>query len=145
MATWLAHLPVINACFNALSACLLLAGFVAIRRGHVVVHRSAMLGALAASTLFLVGYLTRVALGGTHRFPDVAPWRTAYLALLTSHMILAVVLLPLVFAALYFALRQNFVAHKATVAFTWPIWMYVSTTGVMVYFMLYHLAPTLRA
>ena len=140
---WLgAWLPGINACFNALSTALLTVGYVAIRRRKVRAHLVSMLAALLSSALFLVGYLTRMALTGTHRFPAWEPWRTVYLVLLFSHMVLAVVLLPLILRTLYLAAKQRFELHRRLARWTWPIWMYVSVTGVVVYFMLYHLAPS---
>lgn len=136
-----ARLPGVNACFNALSSLLLLIGYVAIRRRKVRVHLSCMLGALASSTLFLVGYLTRMYLTGSHTFPTLGWIRTFYLVLLFSHMVLAVVLLPLILRTLQLAATRRFAQHRRWARWTWPIWMYVSVTGVVVYWMLYHLAP----
>jgi putative membrane protein len=136
-------LPSVNAALNLTSSVLLALGFVAIRRHAVPVHRRLMLGAFGASTLFLVGYLTRLALFGAHRFPDVGWPRGAYLVLLASHTLLAAAALPLVLRTLYLALRGRFGAHRALARFTWPTWMYVSVTGVVVYVMLYHVAPRL--
>lgn len=137
-------LPRVNASFNALSATLLLLGYIAIRRGQVTRHLRLMLSALLSSTLFLVGYLTRMALTGSHPFPGTGPVRRFYLVLLVSHMILAVVLLPLLARVLWLAYHRRFDRHKVWARLTWPIWMYVSVTGVVVYFMLYHLAPTMQ-
>jgi uncharacterized membrane protein YozB (DUF420 family) len=134
-------LPTINASLNALSAILLLAGWRAIRAGRRERHRALMLSALASSTLFLVGYLSRIALTGTHRFPGAGATRAAYLAVLGSHTLLAVAALPLVLATLYLALRRRFEAHRRLARWTFPVWLYVSATGVVVYLMLYHLAP----
>ena len=139
----LQRLPSINAGFNGLSACLLLLGYWAIKRQRRRLHRNAMLAAFASSSLFLVGYLTRVALAGTHRFPGTGALKQAYLVLLVSHMILAVALVPLVFWALGLALRGQFDRHRRVTRWTWPIWMYVSCTGVLVYIMLYQVAPRL--
>ena len=128
----------INACFNALSASLLLVGFVAIKRGRRELHRACMLGAVVASALFLAGYLTRAALHGTRRF-EGADWaRDLYFAILVPHMILAVAVVPLVGFTLYRALRGRFEAHRRLARITYPIWLYVSVTGVVVYGMLYH-------
>ena len=132
-----------NAVCNATSACCLLAGFIAIKGGHRVAHKRLMLGALTASTSFLIGYLTRVFCYGTHKFPDAGLWRTIYLWLLGTHMVLAVVLVPLVVMTVFRAWRGDFAKHRKIAKITWPIWMYVSVTGVIVYWMLYHLAPTL--
>lgn len=146
-AGWLApllpYLPSINAGFNSLSACLLLLGYVAVRRRRLQLHRRAMLAAFTSSSLFLIGYLTRVALSGTHRFPGTGALLYGYWVLLGSHMVLAVVLVPLVLRALFLALNGRFAEHRRVTRWTWPIWMYVSVTGVVVYLMLYHLGPSL--
>ena len=102
-----------------------------------------MIAAISFSALFLVGYLTRTALTGTHRFPDAGWIRVVYLVILFSHMVLAAVVVPLVLSAVYYAVRDRFVTHKRIVRFACPIWVYVSVTGVIVYGMLYHLAPRL--
>jgi putative membrane protein len=102
-----------------------------------------MVSAFIASTVFLIGYLTRFYLTGTHRFPDVGVWRTIYLVILISHMILAVVTVPLVLRSLFLAYKKRYQEHRRIARWTFPIWMYVSVTGVVVYAMLYHLAPTL--
>lgn len=132
------YLGGVNACFNALSATCLLLGFVAIRRGRRDVHKTLMLTAVGASALFLAGYLTRAALHGTRRFPGHGLWHGVYLAILLPHMLLAVVVVPLVLLALWHALGGRFDRHRRVVRWTFPIWMYVSVTGVIVYLMLYH-------
>jgi putative membrane protein len=136
-------LPVLNASLNFTSLLLLTAGFVAIRKRAVFWHRRFMLAALGASAAFLVGYLTRVALSGTHRFPDVGWPRTAYLVLLASHSALALAVVPLVLRTAFLALRRRFVEHRRIARVTWPTWLYVSVTGVLVYVMLYRVAPLL--
>jgi putative membrane protein len=103
-----------------------------------------MLGAFTASSVFLVSYVIRFLTTGAHKYPGDGWDRYIYLFTLLTHMVLAVVLVPLVIAALRRALRSDFVAHKRIVKFTWPIWVYVSVTGVIVYLMLYHLAPVLH-
>jgi putative membrane protein len=120
-------------------------GRVAIARGDVALHRKRMLTAFTAAAIFLVSYVIRFATTGAHRYPGDGWDRTVYLITLFSHMTLAVVLVPLVIGALRRALRGDFEAHKRLVRFTWPIWVYVSVTGVLVYLMLYHLAPVLHA
>jgi putative membrane protein len=132
-------LPEVNATLNATSGALLLCGLRAIRAGRREVHRRFMLGACVASVLFLIGYVTRVALQGTHRFGGHGIVRTLYLAILTSHMILAVAILPLVLRTLYLALSGRFDRHRRLARVTFPAWLYVSVTGVVVYAMLYHL------
>ena len=134
-------LPPVNAALNAGSALFLLAGWRAIRRGDRERHRRWMLSAFACSALFLVSYLTRVALTGTHRFPGGGALRVAYLALLGTHTILAVACLPLAITTLVLGLRARFDVHPKVARFTLPVWLYVSVTGVLVYVMLYHLAP----
>jgi putative membrane protein len=131
-------LPKINACLNGSSGLLLLGGVRAIKRGQRNVHERFVLSAVAASALFLVGYLTRVALQGTHRFAGQGLLRAAYFVILISHMILAVVVVPLVVRLLYLARRERFSEHRRLARLTFPIWMYVSVTGVIVYVMLYH-------
>ncbi len=138
-------LPTLNAALNLTSTVLLVAGFVAVKSGRIERHRALMLSALGASTLFLVGYLTRFALSGAHRFPDVGWPRTAYLVLLASHTLLAAVVVPLVLRTAFLALRRRFGQHRRIARLTWPTWLYVSVTGVVVYVMLYHVAPALVA
>jgi putative membrane protein len=133
------YLGGINACFNALSAILLVAGFTFIKRGRRDLHRRAMLSAFGSSALFLAGYLTRAALHGTRSFPGTGWLKTLYLAILIPHMILAVLVVPLVLVTLTFALRGRFAQHRRLARITFPIWMYVSVTGVIVYLMLYRL------
>ena len=137
-------LPTVNAALNATSATLLVLGFRAIRAGHMRRHRALMLSALGSSLLFLVGYATRIALTGTHRFPGGGPLRAAYLAVLGSHTLLAVLAGPLVAGTLVLALRSRFPAHRRLARATLPVWLYVSVTGVVVYVMLYHLAAAGR-
>lgn len=144
-AAWIDLLPSFNAILNGSSAACLALGYAAVRAGRIRVHRACMLAALACSTVFLLGYLTRMWLTGTHRFPEAGAIKTFYLALLFSHMVLAVVLLPLVLRTLQLALTGRFAQHRRMARVAWPIWMYVSVTGVVVYWMLYHLAPRLVA
>lgn len=134
---WTTSLPAVNACFNALSASLLLVGWLAIREKNVGLHLTAMLGALISSSLFLVGYLARMAVTGTHHFEGTPAMRVVYLTILFSHMILAVALLPLLAVVLWRAAHKQFALHKRIARVAWPVWMYVSVTGVVVYCMLY--------
>lgn len=142
--SWTQVHPAINAALNLTCFCFLVAGRMAIARGDVALHRRRMLSAFTASAVFLVSYLARWAMTGTHRYPGHGWDRTVYLVTLVSHMTLAIVLVPLVIGALRRALRGDFAAHKRLVRYTWPVWMYVSVTGVLVYLMLYHLAPVLH-
>lgn len=128
-----------NACLNATSAVFAIVGFVAIRRGDRVRHGRAMTAAFVTSALFLTSYLTRVALTSTHRFAGPAAWRTPYLGLLGSHTLLAIVATPLVLRAIWLARNRAFEAHARVARVAWPLWVYVSVTGVAVYAMLYHL------
>jgi len=136
--------PAINAALNLSSFVFLLAGRMAIARGDEQLHRRRMLTAFTASCVFLVSYLIRFATSGAHKYPGAGWDKTLYLLVLFSHMALAVVLVPLLLTALRRALRADFVAHKRIVKYTFPIWVYVSATGVIVYFMLWHLAPILH-
>lgn len=136
--------PALNAALNLTSFAFLIAGRIAIARGDAELHKRRMVGAFAASTVFLVSYLIRYATTGAHKYPGAGWDKTLYLVILFSHMVLAAVLVPLVIGALRHALRERFDAHKRLVRFTFPIWVYVSATGVIVYLMLYHLAPVLH-
>jgi putative membrane protein len=137
-------LPSVNAALNAASAILVFLGWRAIRAGERGRHQGLMLAACTSSALFLVGYLTRIALTGTHRFPGGGALKLAYLAVLGSHTVLAAATLPLVLRTLQLAFTERFPAHRSVARWTFPIWMYVSVTGVVVYVMLYHLAPGAR-
>jgi putative membrane protein len=129
--------PAFNAVLNFTCFVFLVLGRMAIARDDVALHRRRMLGAFTASAIFLASYLVRFATTGVHRYPGDGWDKTLYLVTLFSHMALAVVLVPLVIGALRRALRGDFAAHKRLVRFTWPIWMYVSVTGVLVYVLLY--------
>lgn len=135
MGDLLAHF---NAGLNLTSLVLLLTGFFFIRRGQVARHRACMIGAVTASALFLVLYVTRFSLTGTHRFAGEGSARTIYLSVLFTHMVLAVVIVPLILRLLYLAGRERFQEHKRLARWTFPIWVYVSATGLLVYAMLYH-------
>jgi uncharacterized membrane protein YozB (DUF420 family) len=135
----LQYFPELDATLNASSAVLLAAGYVAIRRRRVNVHRACMLSAVGTSTLFLVCYLWYHAHHGITRFRGVGWIRTAYLALLGSHTVLAAVIVPLVLITLTRALRRDFRCHRRIARWTLPAWFYVSVTGVVVYWMLYRL------
>ena len=130
-------LALVNAILNGTAATLLLAGRVAIAKRRRDVHRALMLTAFAVSALFLCTYLTRVALTGTHVDPHHGWVHVTYLIVLMTHMTLAMLLVPLVVTTLYFALRDRFARHRAIARWTFPVWLYVSITGVVVYVMLY--------
>ena len=132
-------LPTLNAVLNTCSALLLATGWVLIRRRRRDAHRLAMLGAFTASTAFLTSYLVYHSQVGSVRFTGQGPVRTVYFALLLSHTLLAAVIVPLVLVTLSRALRGRFDAHRALARWTLPIWMWVSVSGVAVYWMLYRL------
>ena len=128
-----------NACLNLTSAVLLVCGYVCIRRRRRDLHQRFMLGAVAASALFLVLYVVRFSLTGTHAYAGPPALRSLYLTILFSHMVLAVVILPLVVRLLVLARRERFAAHRRLARWTFPLWLYVSVTGLTVYLMLYRL------
>jgi uncharacterized membrane protein YozB (DUF420 family) len=136
-------LPAVNAALNGTAFVLILLAWRAIKRGDRARHRALMLSALGCSALFLAGYLTRVALTGTHRFPGEGALRAAYLAVLGSHTLLAVACVPLVLRSLWLAWHDRFAEHRRIARWTFPIWAYVSVTGVAVYALLYQVAPAL--
>jgi uncharacterized membrane protein YozB (DUF420 family) len=128
----------VNATLNLTATLCLLAGYVFIRRRQIRRHRAAMLSAVGASGLFLVFYVTRFALTGTHTFAGEGIARTAYLGILFSHMVLAVLVVPLVLRLLFLAHGERFVEHARLARWTYPVWLYVSLTGIVVYVLLYH-------
>jgi putative membrane protein len=132
-------LATLNALLNTTAAVLMVLGFRAIKRKQTVRHKRLMLGAFAASCLFLTSYLTRIFLFGDTRFAGQGGLRVFYFALLISHVLLALAVAPMVLAALWHGLRANYPSHRAIARFTFPIWTYVSVTGVLVYLLLYHL------
>jgi uncharacterized membrane protein YozB (DUF420 family) len=134
-----ALLPAVNATLNATSGALLTVGYVLIKRRQITAHRNCMLLAFASSTLFLTSYLTYHAHAGSRPFPGVGPIRLVYFAILISHILLAIVILPMAILTLTRGLRGQYSRHVAIARRTFPIWMYVSVTGVIVYWMLYQL------
>jgi putative membrane protein len=140
-------LPAVNASLNGLSAVFLGAGYYFIRRKEVASHRRCMIAAFCTSALFLACYLTYhgYLAGVLHRGPTVfrnPPWfRPIYLTILISHTILAGVIVPLVLISLSRGLKQRFEAHRKIARWTWPLWMYVSVTGVIIYLLLYQIFP----
>jgi len=140
-------LPVVNAGLNGLSAILLGFGYYFIRRKEQTAHRNCMIGAFLASMLFLVCYLTYHGYLAyyLHQGPTVfrnPPWfRPIYLAILLTHTALAIVIVPLAITTLHRALNQRFDPHRKIARWTWPLWMYVSVTGVLIYLFLYQIFP----
>jgi putative membrane protein len=141
--SWTEALAPLNALLNATAGTLLFLGWRAIKRGDRERHRRLMIGAVSVSALFLVSYLTRVALTGTHRFPGEGALRWLYLAILVSHTILAVATAPMALRSLALGLSGRIEAHRKLARVTFPIWLYVSVTGVVVYVLLYQVAPRL--
>ena len=132
-------LPHLNAALNSACTLLLLAGFYFISRGNVRAHRAAMLSALTVSALFLVSYVTYHARYGSVRFAGQGLARPIYFFILVTHVILAAAIVPLVFVTARRALRGDFERHRRIARWTYPLWLYVSVTGVVVYAMLYHI------
>lgn len=136
-------LATVNAVLNASAAVLLVAGWACIRRGNVRGHRAAMVAAFAVSSVFLVSYLARYALEGTHRFAGPDAVRPVYLAILATHVPLAAAVPVLALRMFFLAWRGRFDAHRRLGRITLPIWLYVSVTGVLIYLMLYRWFPGL--
>lgn len=140
-------LPAVNATLNGLSMLFLAAGFVLIKRGNKTAHRNCMVAAFVTSSLFLVSYLyyhyqMQKNYGAAHtKFVDPAWFRPVYLTILFTHLIGAFAIVPLVLMTFARAIKGNFEAHKRIARWTWPVWMYVSTTGVLIYFLLYQIFP----
>lgn len=132
----LRFMPAVNATLNATAATLLVAGRVAIARRNERLHRALMLAAFGASALFLVGYLAYHAVHGDTKFGGVGLVRTVYLVVLASHVLLSVGIVPLSLAAFWFAWQRRFDRHVKVTRWLHPTWLYVSVTGVVVYFML---------
>ena len=130
-------LPHLNAALNAVSAVLLLAARILIARRRIDAHRRAMLAALGVSALFLVSYLAYHYAAPIFVFRGQGAIRGVYYALLVSHVVLAALALPLVLATAWFGLRRVDARHRALARWTWPLWMYVSVSGVVVYWLLY--------
>jgi len=133
----LRFLPVLNGLFNGLSAIALITGFLLIKRKRIAAHRAAMLTAFGFSTLFLISYIANHWLHGDMLFPGPhnAVWMT-YIVILISHITLSVVALPMVLITFFLALTRRFAAHRKLARWTYPIWLYVSVTGVIVAVML---------
>ena len=135
-AGWVGMLPAFNALCNSLSACCLVAGWVFIRRGSRDVHRRFMIAAVCFSALFFASYVVYHHFHGDTPFPGQGLIRPIYFAVLISHIVLSVVILPLILSTLYYVARQQFSTHRKVARYTLPLWLYVSVTGVVVFFML---------
>ena len=131
-------LPALNATLNGIAGLFLLAGFYFIRTGQIARHRGAMLAAFAMSTLFLISYVIYHANVGSRPFTGQGPIRVVYFTILITHIVLAAAIVPMALVTLRRGLIRDDARHRRIAKITWPIWMYVSVTGVIVYFMLYH-------
>ncbi len=132
----LSFMPGVNATLNATSAALLVSGLVAIRNGRREVHKRLMVSAFAASAVFLVGYVFYHYAHGDTQYRGEGTLRVFYFAILISHVLLSIAMLPMILTTFYLAVRERFSAHKRLARWTLPIWLYVSVTGVLIYFML---------
>ena len=142
MADYISFLPHLNALLNSTSALFLTAGYSFIRTGRVRAHRNCQLTAFFTSVVFLVSYLTYHYYHGDTRFAGQGIVRPFYFVVLISHVVLAIVIVPLVVITLYRAARGDFLKHRRIARWTLPLWLYVSITGVIVYLMLYHIYPS---
>ena len=136
-----AFYPALIASLNGISAVLLLAGRYLIARGRMAAHRACMIAAVIASALFLFCYVYFHVHVGDILFLGQGVWRTIYFVVLIPHVTLAIVIVPMVIITLSRGLRGRYDRHRAIARWTWPLWMYVSITGVLVYFMLYRWFP----
>jgi uncharacterized membrane protein YozB (DUF420 family) len=136
-----AILPAVNAALNALSACLLIGGYACIRRGRRAAHQRCMLAAFLVSILFLASYLTLRYFAGMTRFEGQGWIRPVYFTILLSHTVLAAGIVPLAIVTMARALREEHARHVRIARWTLPLWLYVSITGVIIYWLLYHLYP----
>ena len=132
----LRFLPAVNASLNATAAAFLFAGYVAIRRGAQRLHKYCMVSAFAASSLFLLCYVAYHYAHGDTTYPANGPLRTLYRLILGTHVLLSIFVVPMSLTALYFAARRTWAKHKKVTRVLLPIWLYVSVTGVLIFFML---------
>jgi putative membrane protein len=140
----LRFLPAVNAGLNSLATAFLVAGWLAIRRRAVRVHKRFMVAAFAASALFLVSYLTYHYVHGDTRYQGSGAIRLVYFAILITHVLLSMAVVPMALSAFWFAWKRQFVRHRRLTRIALPIWLYVSVTGVVIYFMLRGSAPSLQ-
>ena len=140
----LTDLPAVNASLNGLSAILLTTGFVFIKRGNKIAHRKCMVAAFVSSCLFLVCYVAHkvfVVKGVNTPFAGPVALKPYYFLMLTTHIILAIMIVPMAIITIRLGITGRFDAHKKIARWTWPIWMYVSVTGVVIYLLLYQIFP----
>lgn len=131
-------LPSLNAFLNTIAGVLLLLGYIAIKQGKKELHKKLMVSALVVSAAFLTSYLIYHYHVPSKKFPDLGWIKTVYFLILFPHIILAAVMVPMILKTFWHAFREEWESHKKIAKITFPIWMYVSVTGVIVYFMLYH-------
>ena len=150
VGSWVHYLPRLNVTINSLTAVLLIIALIMIKQGHESAHRSLMLTALVLGAIFLISYITYHASVPSTVFGDVnhdrtvsesemaaiGNWRLVYLIILLSHILVAVIGLPLVLTAVYHGIKENRKAHKKIVRFTYPVWMFIAVSGIMVYFLI---------
>jgi len=139
----ISDLPALNAGLNATATILLLAGFFSIKTGRKIAHRNCMVAAFVVSCVFLTTYvLHKILVHGVHTpFGGTGVWKTFYYGMLASHVILAMVIVPLILATMFHAVKARYDRHRVWARWTFPLWLYVSVTGVLVYFMLYQWFP----
>ena len=141
---WREMHPAINAMLNGTSAVFLAVGWFAIRARDRAFHRACMVSAFVSSSVFLASYLARFATTGAHRYPGEGWDKVLYLIVLGTHSLMALVALPLILRALWLGWKDRRAQHRRIARWAFPIWAYVSVTGVAVYFLLYHLGPALH-
>ena len=134
--TWVSHLPALNALLNSITSILLVVGLIFIKRNRIDWHKRAMFSATFTSALFLVSYITYHHFHGDTKFVAVGTIRPIYFGILISHILLSAIQVPLILSTLYLALTRKFVKHKKIARITFPIWLYVSVTGVVIFIML---------
>ncbi len=143
----ISDLPLVNACLNGSAALFLLAGYYFIHRERRIAHRNCMMTALVLSTAFLISYLyyhysMQRLHGSAHtKFVNPAWFRPIYLTILFTHLVAAIAIVPMILVTVFRALRERFDQHRRIARWTWPLWMYVSVTGVLIYWLLYHQFP----
>jgi len=134
----LQDLPTLNAILNTIAACFLMSGYWAIKKKNEVLHKKLMVSALIVSAMFLTSYLIYHFNVPSKKFPDLGWIKTVYLLILIPHIILATVMVPMILKTFWHAFRDERAKHLKIARITFPIWIYVSVTGVIVYLMLYH-------
>lgn len=135
----ISDLPALNATLNGVAGCFLATGYFFIRRKQIAAHRACMIAAFVSSTLFLISYVIYHAHVGSRPFPGHGTIRAVYFAILITHVFLAATIVPMALITLKRGLRLDVVRHRRIAKWTWPIWMYVSVTGVVIYLMLYRM------